>query len=154
MKLSFYAHFIKYCLLLVFTLCTAVCFAQVKITGKILDKENNPVAGATVHVKNTNISTATDEKGNFSLDIKQPLPVTLIVSSIGYETNAQSISSTASAFITIKLKLKTEVMETVVIEPYEKDGWKKWGSFFMESFIGTSSLASNCPCFTVWPARM
>src|SRR5205085_2266189 len=29
-------------------------------------------------------------------------------------------------------------------EPFEKDGWQKWGKFFTENFIGTSAFAQGC----------
>ena len=68
----------------------------------------------------------------------------LIVSSIGYTTYNQSIyADKIQDSLTIRLKLKTLVMETVIIEPYEKDGWEKWGNFFLEKFIGTSANATN-----------
>jgi hypothetical protein len=31
-----------------------------------------------------------------------------------------------------------------VIEPYLKDGWKQWGQFFLESFIGTTEQSLDC----------
>jgi len=127
-----------------FLLLGLVSHGQITVKGIVLDAQRNtPISNASVFLNTTSVGTVTNEQGNFSLAIPNG-KYELVVSSIGYETNAQSISSTASSFITIKLKLKTELMETVIIEPYEKDGWKKWGSFFIESFIGTSSLANNC----------
>jgi hypothetical protein len=32
----------------------------------------------------------------------------------------------------------------VIIAPFEKEGWEKWGAFFIENFIGTSALARDC----------
>jgi len=32
----------------------------------------------------------------------------------------------------------------VVVGGYEKDGWNKWGKFFLENFIGTSQWAADC----------
>jgi hypothetical protein len=44
----------------------------------------------------------------------------------------------------IELKLKAEEMEEVVILPYDPDGWKNWGSFFLQNFIGTRAEAKDC----------
>lgn len=128
-----------------FLLLGYVSNSQKLVKGVVLDaQKNTPIPNVSVFLNTTSIGTVTNENGNFSLTIPNGKNE-LIASSIGYETNAQTISSTdASFFITIKLQLKTEVMETVVIEPYEKDGWRKWGRFFIESFIGTSDLAKDC----------
>ena len=56
-----------------------------KITGKVLDKANyEPLPGATVKIKGTNIGTATDITGAFQLsvledntELKYPLSVML-----------------------------------------------------------------------------
>ena len=116
MKLSFYAHFIKYCLLLIFTLCTAICFAQVRITGKVLDKENKPVAGATVHVKNTNISTATDENGSFSLNATSANP-TLVISFVGFEQKEIKVGNQKN--LQIALELSEKALDDVVVIGYQ-----------------------------------
>ncbi len=42
------------------------------------------------------------------------------------------------------MKPKMEELQTVVVEPYEKDGWETWGKFFIENFIGTSQNARSC----------
>jgi hypothetical protein len=44
----------------------------------------------------------------------------------------------------IELSAKAEELQTVIVEPYEKDGWEKWGKFFTENFIGTSDNAKDC----------
>lgn len=120
--------------------------AQKVLKGVVLDGEkNSPVPNASVFLNTTSVGTMTDAQGNFTL----PLPsgkYELIVSSVGYETYNQTINTNElSDFITIKLRIKSALMQTVVVEPYEKDGWKKWGQFFLENFIGTSANAKNCP---------
>lgn len=39
-----------------------------RITGKVIDKNGDPVSGAAVTVKGSTIGTTTDEKGNFSIN--------------------------------------------------------------------------------------
>lgn len=56
------------CMLL--NLLMVVAFAQQKrISGTVKDEKGNPVAGATYHIKGTNVSGATDENGNFSVTV-------------------------------------------------------------------------------------
>jgi hypothetical protein len=61
-----------------------------------------PAYAVSIHVKNSTEGTYTDDRGRFQLTIKEKLPVTLIVSSIGYETKEVSVQSfSASINITI-----------------------------------------------------
>jgi len=47
-------------------LTTTVALAQQRtVTGTVTDANNQPVAGATVAVKGTNVATQTDAGGNF-----------------------------------------------------------------------------------------
>jgi hypothetical protein len=39
---------------------------------------------------------------------------------------------------------KINELKGVTVQPYEKNGWEKWGKFFLDNFIGTSSFASGC----------
>ncbi|MBO9681406.1 MAG: carboxypeptidase-like regulatory domain-containing protein, partial [Flavisolibacter sp.] len=128
-----------------FLLFGLVSNGQKLLRGIVLDaQKNTPIPNASVFLNTTSVGTVTNEQGNFAMTIPNG-KYELIISSIGYETNTQIISSTdAPEFVTVKLKIKAEVMQTVIIEPYEKDGWTKWGKFFVESFIGTSSLAKDC----------
>ena len=54
------------------------------VTGRVLDENGEPVIGATVSVKGTNVTTVTDFDGRFS--IKAPREATLTVSFVGYGT--------------------------------------------------------------------
>src|SRR5215204_3155521 len=62
-------------------------FAQtVKLTGKILNKKNEPLAGATVQIEGSNTGTSSDVDGNFSLSLYVGKKYTLVISSVNYET--------------------------------------------------------------------
>jgi len=61
-----------------------------------------PAYAVSIHVKNSTEGTYSDDRGRFQLTIKEKLPVTLIVSSIGFETKEVSVQSfSASIDITI-----------------------------------------------------
>ncbi|WP_235918591.1 hypothetical protein [Sediminibacterium soli] len=36
------------------------------------------------------------------------------------------------------------MLQEVILIPYEKNGWEKWGVFFADNFIGTSAFAQQC----------
>src|SRR6187402_3163803 len=63
---------------------SAVLLAQTKstINGVVRDATGNPVVGATVKVKGSNVTVMTDETGHFS--IKAASGSTLTFSSIGF----------------------------------------------------------------------
>lgn len=129
----------------IFLLLCVEANSQKLVKGIVLDEEKNkPIPDASVFLNTTSFGTVTNKQGSFELIIPNG-KYELIVSSIGYDTYNQTISTdNVSDFITVKLKIKSQVLETVVVEPYEKDGWEKWGKFFLESFIGTSNNAFNC----------
>ncbi len=129
-----------FCLLFFFT-----ANAQKPLKGIVLDADKaTPIPKASIFLNNTSIGTTAGDDGRFELLIPAGR-YELIVSSVGYTTGNQPISDAdATDFLTIKLQLKAPEMEAVIIEPYEKDGWEKWGRFFLDNFIGTSDLAADC----------
>jgi hypothetical protein len=119
--------------------------SQTALKGRVLDAEKStPIPGASIFLNNTSVGTVTNSQGLFELLIPAGR-FDLIVSSIGYETANLPIGTAGqSATQTIKLQPKAKELETVVIAPFEKEGWEKWGAFFIENFIGTSALAKDC----------
>ena len=50
---------------------SAAAFAQqTKVTGTVVDTQNEPVVGATVQIEGTNKGTTTNVDGQFTLDVK------------------------------------------------------------------------------------
>jgi len=108
-------HLIRFWLLLL----TFPVFGQtvVKITGKISDKNNNqPIIGATIRVKGTLYGAATDAKGEFQLISKQSLPITLIVSYIGYD--AQEVDVYEETPLDVQLNENQNRLSEVVVVGY------------------------------------
>lgn len=131
--------------LFIFFIFPYLAFNQRLLKGVVLDAEKSaPVPGASVFLSNTSVGTVTNAQGVFELTIPAGR-FDLIVSSIGFETYSQTITTEAiNAALPIKLQLKAKELETVVVAPFEPDGWAKWGLFFLENFIGTSALAKDC----------
>jgi hypothetical protein len=44
----------------------------------------------------------------------------------------------------ITLHNRASELAAVTVEPYLKNGWKKWGKLFWDNFIGTTDNASSC----------
>lgn len=90
--------------------------AQVKsIRGTVVDERNEPLPGATIIVKNTNIATATDIDGNFTLSISNQDAV-LIISFVGYLN--QEITVGNNVTFNVSLKLATSELEEFVVVGY------------------------------------
>jgi TonB-linked SusC/RagA family outer membrane protein len=65
----------------------ATIFAQNKITGRVLDAEaKDAIVGASISIKSGAAGTLSDSNGNFELEIKDELPVTVIITFIGYRS--------------------------------------------------------------------
>jgi len=118
---------------------------QSTLQGRVLDSNSGkPIPAASVFLNNTSIGNSTDEQGYFQLKVPAGR-FDLIVSSIGYETWSASITTSAIRQpLSIRLLPNSKLLEDVVVEPFEKNGWEQWGRFFLEHFIGSSALAKNC----------
>lgn len=81
-------------LLLMTTLLTSAVFAQeIMVQGNVKNSATKENAGAvSVVIKGSTTGTFTDDKGNFTLRVKS-LPVTIVLSSVGYETQELTVIS-------------------------------------------------------------
>lgn len=131
---------------LLLLLACSFLHAQTALQGLVLgaDKKEG-LAGVNVYLANSSTGTITDEKGNFIIRNFPAGRYDLVISCIGYTTQVITIvSSQLPPSLTVTLQPKVEELQEVVVEPYEKNGWEKWGSFFMENFIGTHAFAMDC----------
>lgn len=134
--------------LLILFLSLNICslFGQTSLKGKILSADTHqPVAGANVYLSSTSIGTISDETGTFIIHSFPSGRYDLVVSFIGFETyKIELLSAHLPENFQVLLKPATKELQEVIVEPYEKDGWDKWGKTFMDNFMGTSSFASEC----------
>ena len=90
---------LKTILLLVISFISVSAFCQsIIINGNVKTGINKDVVPeVSVTVKGTSAGTFTNDKGNFKITTTSPLPVTLVFTSIGYETQEYIVSNTADA---------------------------------------------------------
>lgn len=89
-----------------------------KITGVVFSEEDNqPVVGASVLIKGTNVGTTTDIDGKFSISSVPGSAKTLQISYIGMQTQTVSI---ISSLMRIVLKPDSEMLDEVVITGMQK----------------------------------
>jgi len=133
----------KFMCLIIFLLPSAL-HAQKILRGIVLDEKDKPIPSASIFLSNTSTGTKADESGNFQIAIPNG-KYDLVVSSVGFTTFSTTVSSNDSlAFLRVQMIPKVEEMETVVIEPWEKNGWTMYGKLFMDFFIGTTAEAKSC----------
>jgi len=66
---------------------------SVTVSGTVTDsKSNETLAGVSISVKGKISGTITDTRGNFTLTTNTPAPFTLVISSVGYQTQELEIT--------------------------------------------------------------
>ena len=83
---------------------------QHMVTGQVLDENGEPIIGATVSIKGTNVNAVTDFDGRFS--IKASHGAMLTVSYVGYGTRDLLVDSSD---MTINLQQDAQVLNEVVV---------------------------------------
>ncbi|MCZ4407515.1 TonB-dependent receptor [Cryomorphaceae bacterium 1068] len=79
---------------LIFALISSFSYSQGTIKGTISDDDTGEtLIGASVVIKGTTTGTTTDIDGNFSLDVSQNPPITLIINFLGYTAQEYTVSS-------------------------------------------------------------
>ena len=136
----------KSCLFLLSTFISTIVFGQFTMTGKVVDSTTKePLFGASVFAQNTTSGTTTNREGEFSLSLKSG-GYELIVSYTGYQSKEIRISNNDNNPLQIEMTKAEKAMEEVVIRSSNevKDGWDKYGKFFLENFIGSTPNAQQC----------
>ncbi|WP_432714021.1 TonB-dependent receptor plug domain-containing protein, partial [Pedobacter sp.] len=90
----------------------------VVITGHVTD-EKGPLPGVSVRLKgNNSISTTTNEKGDFALNLPDQLSAggSLVFSFIGYQS--QEVAIPTNRVLTVKLTADTKALDEVVVVGY------------------------------------
>lgn len=93
-----------------------LCYAQVKISGRITDNKNRPLAGASIQIKDTYDGATSDSLGNFYFNSDEKGVKELEVSISGYNPVSQKITlENVPVSINISLKEQITELKAVVI---------------------------------------
>jgi len=90
---------------------------EVTVTGKVTDKNGESIPGATIFVPGTNIGTATDIDGNYTLEV--PDNSRLVFSFVGYESQTVEVGN--RDVINITLQGSSQRLEEVVVVGYNTE---------------------------------
>ena len=145
-------HFVTILLFIFYFFLTNVpLFSQINyyvVKGKVIDKNTKrPLQAASVFAQNTTFGEASNADGNFTIKLPDG-GYSLVASFTGYETEAIRINNTSSQndSLVFELSPKEKSLEevTIAISNEVKDGWQKYGEFFIQNFIGQSKFAKQC----------
>lgn len=107
-------HFRTSVLLILFAGLFQSLSAQVTIKGLIRDNKNNPIAGASISIKDSYDGATSDSTGKYSFKTTEKGSQLLVISNIGYKTVEQSIKVEGS-LLTIDISLKQEISELTAV---------------------------------------
>jgi len=105
----------KYLLMICMLLFSQLLHAQNRITGILSNVNNQPVNGATISIKGTNIAVQSDATGAFSIPVSNANSI-LTISSVGYQTRDVNVGNQSS--ISLVLQTATSNLDEVLVTGY------------------------------------
>ncbi|HET9745225.1 MAG TPA: SusC/RagA family TonB-linked outer membrane protein, partial [Chitinophagaceae bacterium] len=87
---------------------------DIRVTGKITDENGNPLAGASIRVKGSNIGVSADSKGDYAITV--PDDAVLIITYVGYDERQIPVSGQTT--INVSLTPSTKIQDEVVVTGY------------------------------------
>lgn len=95
--------------------CSTQVFSQTTVGGKVVEAStDNPLIGVSIQVKGKVIGTITDANGTFSLLTTSVPPFTLVISSVGFETQEVEITGGLS-HVDVKLKEQAVLGKELIV---------------------------------------
>jgi len=99
-----------------FPLASLYAQSNTSISGKVTDTANDePLVGVNILVKGKVIGTITNLDGEFSLTINDVPPLTLVVSSVGYNAQEVEITEAQTTGLMVQLSEQTILGQEVVV---------------------------------------
>jgi iron complex outermembrane receptor protein len=106
-------------LVIIALLLTISLSSQITIKGKVIDQgSQKPLSFANIKIAGTFLGTVSGNDGSFSLQVKS-LPVTLITSFIGYESDTITVNE--NQFLTIYLAPKSILTDEITVTAIKQD---------------------------------
>lgn len=140
MKKKFYLSFLKSCFAVIFMVTLTALYSQSNqnsISGTVKDARGEPLIGVNVVVQGTDLGTATDFDGGFSLS-NVPNDAILMVSYIGFQTREIPVDGQTS--IDIVLEEDSQTLDQVVVVGY---GTQKKANLTGAVGVATSERLEN-----------
>lgn len=128
----------RFSLIFILFFLANAAFAQVKVTGRVIDeKTNQPIPAVSVYLNNTTFGGKTDASGNFSFSCTLSGEANLIISHVAYERKVLVIDLANTTNLSFSLKPHTNNLnEVVIMSNHSKANLTKWINLFTHNFIG------------------
>jgi hypothetical protein len=118
----------------------------VKLNGKILNKKNEPVVGATIQIEGSNTGTSSDVDGNFSVSLSVGKKYSLVVSSVNYETkiisDVEVINGQANDLQVLLNESAKNTLSDVVVKASSSSARKETAASLIQFQKNTNTVAS------------
>jgi hypothetical protein len=136
------------CVLLVLAATALAQTGHYTVSGRVTDGQTGaPLQAASVFAQHTTFGTTTDADGFFKLKLPHG-GYDLVVTFTGYQTESIRISSATGNDKPLALALspQNKALEAVAVVGSNevKDGWEKYGGFFLEQFVGKTAFGGQC----------
>ncbi|TCD25551.1 TonB-dependent siderophore receptor [Pedobacter psychrodurus] len=131
------------CLLLLFSTFSLVTFAQIEVSGKVIDTQNQAIQKATIKFKNgkDQLNTSSDSLGNFSVILPKMANYTITISAVGYSTFNRIYPVNGIGDLKLDaIVLQTTNEELQTVEVVGTNGKKYYGNY---SFSATKTASLN-----------
>ena len=104
----------KYYLAFMAVILFGSVYSQTQISGSVGDSDTmSGIPGVNVVIDGTNTGTVTDFDGNFSLSTSQDLPLTIVISYVGYSAERVEVTS-ANQDISVMLSAGQNLEEVII----------------------------------------
>lgn len=124
----------KKLLFLLFSVVSFLATAQKTISGKVVDEQNEPLAGVSILVKGTTKGASTNSAGLYTLN-EVSAGATLVFTFIGYET--QEISAGNQTSINVSLQPSAESLDEIVVTALNQSVNKKSLGYSLQTLKST-----------------
>ncbi len=132
------------------TLCLAIltnlCIAQTgKISGKILNQKNEPIAGVSIKIIGAPGGVASDLQGNYTLTLNAGKSYELEFSAVGYSSKVVSdiqISGGQLTEVNITLEVANKNLGEVVVSATKSSGRRETTASLLQFQKNTNTVAS------------
>ena len=117
-----------------------------KLNGKILNKKNEPVVGATIQIEGSNTGTSSDVDGNFSLSLSAGKKYTLVISSVNYEgktiSDVEVINGQVNELQVLLNESTKNTLSDVVVKATSSSARKETAASLIQFQKNTNTVAS------------
>ena len=129
---------------ILFILIQTIGFSQTTISGKVLDKKNNPIPGVNIFIENSYDGTSSNMDGIFSFKTSEKGKQTILLTYLGYQTIKKKIILNGKELqFTFELKEKFNELKAVTISAGAFEASDKKKAVILSSLDMITTPGSN-----------